>query len=108
MVLNRVVDSLEECSQSSDTTISSQSISSVVAFLHSLQTICHSNQLNDKTIEYINRLYATVEDAEFEGFDVRKVQWTAARNNAEIERLGRHELLFFVNGWRLYRIRVTV
>jgi hypothetical protein len=66
-----VMDSLEECSLSSDASIASLSISCIDIFLRSLQSICNCNGLEPDIIERINQLYPNLEDAEFEGFDVR-------------------------------------
>jgi hypothetical protein len=65
------MDSLEECSLSSDASIASLSISCIDIFLRSLQSICNCNGLEPDIIERINQLYPNLEDAEFEGFDVR-------------------------------------
>lgn len=65
------MDSLEECSHSTDPTISSLSVSCIVSFLRCLQTVCSGDGFSQENIIRINQLYKSIEDAEFEGFDVR-------------------------------------
>lgn len=73
-LLHIALDSLEECSLSSDTIIASLSISCIDIFLCSVQSICSCNGLEQDIIERINQIYPNLEDAEFEGFDVRNTK----------------------------------
>jgi hypothetical protein len=86
ILLIRILDSLEECSLSSDQQICLHSISAIVTFLRCLQTICASTDLKPDIIERIDSLYPTLIDADFEGFDVRQTKpLNESKDNFEIQ-----------------------
>ncbi|XP_063243212.1 brefeldin A-inhibited guanine nucleotide-exchange protein 3 [Bacillus rossius redtenbacheri] len=66
-LMRLVMDSIEECSQCSDTPVCSASVSCIVAMLGSLEELCTGKGINPVYMERINAMYSELSQCDYRG-----------------------------------------
>ncbi|XP_021942345.1 brefeldin A-inhibited guanine nucleotide-exchange protein 3 isoform X2 [Zootermopsis nevadensis] len=66
-LMRLVMDSIEECSRSADTSVCSASVACIVAMLGSLEELCTGKGITHTYMDRINAMYAQLDQCDYQG-----------------------------------------